>query len=125
MSWRPNYVREDGTFCIIVKFKTTANAANVRDKAAEWCKEWVAENKSWNPASPSDDSSIVDKGAWSYYAIFSGPPDIVRADNDQLWLRFRGVYSYWWRDWAARIVGGLMHALPELRDQYLSFDCDE
>lgn len=124
MAWQPSYVREDGTFCIVIKFETTVNAADLRSQITDWCHQWVAENKEWHP-SWLEEEPTIERGNWDYFAIFSGPPYVSKAENHQLWLSFEGTFSNWWRDWAARIVGGLMRGFPDLRKQTISFNCDE
>ncbi len=122
----PGYVRADGTFCMVVKFETTQNAANLRDQLTEWCNQWVAENKQWHRVWMSGDPPVVsEEQHLDYFEIFASPPYVAKAENNQLWLRLDGVYSYWWRDWGARIVISLIRAFPELGEYKLLFSCDE
>jgi hypothetical protein len=122
----PSFVREDGTFCVIIKFTITQDAANLREQITEWCKQWIAEHQHWQR--PVSESEIgADKGPWNYFEIFSGPPYVIKAVEHQLWLRFDGkVYSYWWKDWFAPMMGGLQRAIPELqmKDRF-SYNCDD
>ncbi|MEP7288033.1 MAG: hypothetical protein ABI947_19950 [Chloroflexota bacterium] len=122
----PAYVREDGTFCVVVEFETIQDATNLRDQVTQWCNEWIEENKTVHRVGISDDLSVDDvERLPDYFEIFTSPPYIIKAEDDQLWLRLDGMYSYWWRDWLARIGVSLTRALPELRLHKISINCGE
>lgn len=118
------YKRESETFCVIIKFETLQSAVKLADQVTEWARQWVIENKEWNREDTSVVSELIEKQPMDYFEIFTAIPYIIKAENNQLWLRLDGIYSYWWRDWGARIVVGLTHALPELGQYSLSFNCD-
>jgi hypothetical protein len=124
-SYVPSYVRENGTFCVIVKFEVTQNAAKLGDQVTEWSKQWVAENQKWPRIEMSDDPLFPEERPTDYFEVFTGLPFVLKAENNQLWLRLDGLYSYWWRDWAARFVVDLIHVFPEMGKYKLSFTCDQ
>ncbi len=119
----PSYVKSDGTFYVVTKFKTAQDAANLRDQVTAWCVQWIEDRKHWQL-----DEGNIDKGPVDYLGIFTGPPNVVRAEDNQFWLRFDArVYSYWWRDWFVMMLSGLRSAFPELQpdEDRLSFNSDE
>jgi len=125
-SYGPRYVRDNGTFCVFIKFETRHNAVKLEKPIADWSKEWVAQNKHWHRVWMTGDPPIVsEEQDLEYFEIFTNPPYVIKADDTQLWLRLDGVYSYWWRDWGARIVVDLIRAFPALGKYELSFNCDE
>ena len=116
--------REDGTFCVVAKFTTTQNAANLRDQVTEWCKQWIAENNdvSGEPVVVTKDSI---KEPRDYFRAFTSLPYVIKAEDNQLWLRFDGVSgSYWWKDWLVRITVSLTNAFPELEREGNFENCD-
>ncbi|MEO8607154.1 MAG: hypothetical protein ABI690_04700 [Chloroflexota bacterium] len=121
----PSMVRADGTFCVIAKFKTAEEAAALHDPVTDWCKQWVANHQHWQRT--AEEINIDKNGPWDYFAIFHGPPYVIKAEDRELWVRLDArVYSYWWRDWFAPMMVGLKSAFPTLKaDGKLSFDCDE
>jgi hypothetical protein len=124
----PSYVREDGTFCVVTKFKITSDAANLRHPVTEWCNQWVAANEKMKPLMFDNTGEEDESQYWHYYfAIFKSPPYVIKAEADQLWLRLDGTYSYWWRDWFVQLMGDLTSAFPELKQENseVSNNCDE
>jgi hypothetical protein len=121
----PSYVRADGTFCVVAKFKTSEDASSLREPVTEYCEQWVVENRHWKRT--DSEINIEKNGPWDYFAIFFGAPYVIKAEDHQLWLRLDArLYSYWWRDWFASMMGNLVRAFPVLQpEEKLFFDCDE
>jgi hypothetical protein len=124
----PSFVREDGTFCIVTKYKQVANAENLRQPVNEWCDQWVAKHEKMKPLLLDSTREDDETEYWHYYyAIFKTPPYVVKAENDQLWVRFDGTYSMWWRDWFVSIMNGLTSTFPALKAENsdIVYDCAE
>jgi hypothetical protein len=124
----PSFVREDGTFCVVTKYKHVANAASLRQPITEWCHQWVAANEKMKPLMLDTTTEEDESEYWHYYfAIFKSPPYVVKAEGDQLWIRLDGTYSYWWRDWFVSIVVALTRDFLALKEENseISYDCDE
>lgn len=122
----PPHVQQDGTFCVVTKFVTTQDAASLQHQVTDWCKQWLIEHEDWQR--PVDEESAdIDKDPWDYSDIFFGTPYVIKAEGNKLWLRLDArVYSYWWRDWYAGMMGNLVRAFPELRrEKRLTFSCDD
>lgn len=119
----PGYVKPDGTLYVVTKFKTAQDAANLRDPVTAFCVQWVEERKDWQLGK----DMRIDQGPGDYLGIFIGPPNVVKVEGNELWLRFDArVYSYWWRDWFVMMLSGLRGAFPELeREPGISTNCDE
>lgn len=117
--------RENGSFCVITKFTTSEDTDDLKDKVVDWCNRWIAEHKDWQR--PTDESGVdINKDSWDYSEIFIGPPYVIKAEDNQLWLRLDvRIHSYWWRDWFASMMGGLVRAFPELHvSDRIFFSCD-
>jgi hypothetical protein len=121
----PQFVQQDGSFCVVVKFTTTQATADLQNKIANWCNQWIKEHKHWQRPTKESPSN-ADDDPWDYLEIFTGPPYVIKAEDSELWLRFDGrVYSYWWRDWFAPMMGHLVREFPELQpEDRLSFSCE-
>jgi hypothetical protein len=117
--------REDGSFCVIVKFETAQEATTLQSQINEWCTQWVAENNDLSPENVVLGDIVVQP--FNYFYAYAKPPYVIKAEGRQLWLRFDGMPgSYWWRDWLARSMGNLTRTFPELQpENKLSYDCDE
>lgn len=119
--------RKDGSFCIVIKFETIQNSANLRKQINEWCRKWVEENNAETRKHTIVDEEGNEVQPFDYYHAFKAPPYVIKSEGKQLWLRFDGVAnSIWWRDWMARMMVGLTTAIGELHGQYnVSYNCDE
>jgi len=125
MPWWPR-AGENGLFCWTVRFATTQNAASLSHEIEQWCEQWISENNDTSNKpiiSPENPDETLDP--YNYFLAFVKAPYVVKADNNQLWLRFDGIYegSYWWRDWSIRIVTFLKVVFPELTVIKFDRDC--
>jgi len=113
-----------GVFCMVVKFETTENAATIQDQVIEWCIRWIIENNVTTDKPVILDEDVLDP--YDYFHAFTRFPYVIKAQDNNLWLRFDVIPgSYWWKDWIVRVTVELRKNFNELNKFKASNKCDE